>query len=163
MRALISVLAVLCLLLAFRLTPASPAALTFSGAGGFVANRLDGAVCTEAMSPRRPASMGYLSCAFVNFDDAPEPSLAFCMTGPVATQHASFEACRSAIRPTRSRRHGANLLVRLALFVGRRIIDYLRLSYAILAPWLFLRVKLCLLYTSPSPRDRTRSRMPSSA
>src|SRR5665811_442387 len=25
------------------------------------------------------------------------------------------------------------------------------------------RVKLCLLYTSPSPRDRTRSRMPSSA
>src|SRR5664280_3777080 len=25
------------------------------------------------------------------------------------------------------------------------------------------RVMLCLLYTSPSPRDRTRSRMPSSA
>ena len=25
------------------------------------------------------------------------------------------------------------------------------------------RVKACLLYTSPSPRDRTRSRMPSSA
>ena len=25
------------------------------------------------------------------------------------------------------------------------------------------RVKSCLLYTSPSPRDRTRSRMPSSA
>jgi hypothetical protein len=25
------------------------------------------------------------------------------------------------------------------------------------------RPKLCLLYTSPSPRDRTRSRMPSSA
>ena len=25
------------------------------------------------------------------------------------------------------------------------------------------RVKTCLLYTSPSPRDRTRSRMPSSA
>ena len=24
-------------------------------------------------------------------------------------------------------------------------------------------VKCCLLYTSPSPRDRTRSRMPSSA
>ena len=24
-------------------------------------------------------------------------------------------------------------------------------------------VKVCLLYTSPSPRDRTRSRMPSSA
>ena len=26
-----------------------------------------------------------------------------------------------------------------------------------------VRIKTCLLYTSPSPRDRTRSRMPSSA
>ena len=25
------------------------------------------------------------------------------------------------------------------------------------------KVNICLLYTSPSPRDRTRSRMPSSA
>ena len=30
--------------------------------------------------------------------------------------------------------------------------------------WIFLAVTpTCLLYTSPSPRDRTRSRMPSSA
>ena len=28
---------------------------------------------------------------------------------------------------------------------------------------LFNHIKCCLLYTSPSPRDRTRSRMPSSA
>ena len=28
---------------------------------------------------------------------------------------------------------------------------------------LFILVGICLLYTSPSPRDRTRSRMPSSA
>ena len=27
----------------------------------------------------------------------------------------------------------------------------------------FCRIGTCLLYTSPSPRDRTRSRMPSSA
>ena len=27
----------------------------------------------------------------------------------------------------------------------------------------YLQNKVCLLYTSPSPRDRTRSRMPSSA
>ena len=27
----------------------------------------------------------------------------------------------------------------------------------------FMQVRTCLLYTSPSPRDRTRSRMPSSA
>ena len=26
-----------------------------------------------------------------------------------------------------------------------------------------IKVEVCLLYTSPSPRDRTRSRMPSSA
>jgi len=30
-------------------------------------------------------------------------------------------------------------------------------------PYLALRVMTCLLYTSPSPRDRTRTRMPSSA
>ena len=28
---------------------------------------------------------------------------------------------------------------------------------------LSIRTDICLLYTSPSPRDRTRSRMPSSA
>ena len=27
----------------------------------------------------------------------------------------------------------------------------------------FVDINICLLYTSPSPRDRTRSRMPSSA
>ena len=30
-------------------------------------------------------------------------------------------------------------------------------------PYPSCRPKACLLYTSPSPRDRTRSRMPSSA
>ena len=31
-------------------------------------------------------------------------------------------------------------------------------------PWEFIRIpKGCLLYTSPSPRDRQKSRMPSSA
>ena len=29
--------------------------------------------------------------------------------------------------------------------------------------WTYLNIGFCLLYTSPSPRDRTRSRMPSSA
>ena len=32
-----------------------------------------------------------------------------------------------------------------------------------LSPLDVLRAPTCLLYTSPSPRDRTRSRMPSSA
>ena len=41
----------------------------------------------------------------------------------------------------------------LMIMVGqrRRLLDYLK------------RKSNCLLYTSPSPRDRTRSRMPSSA
>ena len=30
-------------------------------------------------------------------------------------------------------------------------------------PQLYVKKEFCLLYTSPSPRDRTRSRMPSSA
>ena len=30
-------------------------------------------------------------------------------------------------------------------------------------PWMNRRLKNCLLYTSPSPRDRQKSRMPSSA
>ena len=32
-----------------------------------------------------------------------------------------------------------------------------------LSLWMFMMDRRCLLYTSPSPRDRTRSRMPSSA
>ena len=38
-----------------------------------------------------------------------------------------------------------------------------RILRMIMAPGLFENPYLCLLYTSPSPRDRTRSRMPSSA
>ena len=34
---------------------------------------------------------------------------------------------------------------------------------AALRPFGYYEPKVCLLYTSPSPRDRTRSRMPSSA
>ena len=33
----------------------------------------------------------------------------------------------------------------------------------VISQFSFLMVNNCLLYTSPSPRDRTRSRMPSSA
>ena len=32
-----------------------------------------------------------------------------------------------------------------------------------ISPQMLQQLKSCLLYTSPSPRDRTRSRMPSSA
>ena len=37
-------------------------------------------------------------------------------------------------------------------------------TIAQITDWMrLLKIKDCLLYTSPSPRDRTRSRMPSSA
>ena len=35
--------------------------------------------------------------------------------------------------------------------------------FVILLEWLYVKYKDCLLYTSPSPRDATLSRMPSSA
>ena len=41
-----------------------------------------------------------------------------------------------------------------------RVVDYMGDDAAICQA---ARVSYCLLYTSPSPRDRTRSRMPSSA
>ena len=40
---------------------------------------------------------------------------------------------------------------------------YQRLVYSFSLDFDVLECKVCLLYTSPSPRDRTRSRMPSSA
>ena len=36
-------------------------------------------------------------------------------------------------------------------------------AFLLVAPLLLFIIITCLLYTSPSPRDRTRSRMPSSA
>ena len=55
-----------------------------------------------------------------------------------------------------------------ALSVGLSIIAVLFLAmarepYAITVMFLLLFIKGCLLYTSPSPRDTERSRMPSSA
>ena len=48
----------------------------------------------------------------------------------------------------------------------KRQIDRLETAIDLSTDWLeiqYLMVELCLLYTSQSPRDRTRSRMPSSA
>ena len=49
------------------------------------------------------------------------------------------------------------LTISLLLSGGTAIVVILLLNT------LFTRYQVCLLYTSPSPRDRTRSRMPSSA
>ena len=54
------------------------------------------------------------------------------------------------------------LLAELVPLDGQRIIE-LGCGAARLLRDLLLGFEACLLYTSPSPRDRTRSRMPSSA
>ena len=46
----------------------------------------------------------------------------------------------------------------LSPYIGRRLI-----SETDILDVAFQKFKPCLLYTSPNPRDRTRSRMPSSA
>ena len=43
------------------------------------------------------------------------------------------------------------------------VLDTLRKGEKVLVAGKLAQSKFCLLYTSPSPRDRTRSRMPSSA
>ena len=44
-----------------------------------------------------------------------------------------------------------------------RLLVRRQLVLAVVQQLLGRQVRICLLYTSPSPRDRTRSRMPSSA
>ena len=53
----------------------------------------------------------------------------------------------------------SRLLRERIIFLGTGVDD--AVADALVAQMLFLEA--CLLYTSPSPRDRTRSRMPSSA
>ena len=50
----------------------------------------------------------------------------------------------------------------LALGEGEKVLD-IGSGAGLLASEMAAEVGACLLYTSPSPRDRTRSRMPSSA
>ena len=64
-----------------------------------------------------------------------------------------------ALIPTMGNLHGGHLsLVRLAKLNAKKTITTIFVN-----PLQFGKNEDCLLYTSPSPRDRTRSRMPSSA
>ena len=54
----------------------------------------------------------------------------------------------------------------LKALIDEPSVEFFELLAGVVLPVFTLRLKcpdLCLLYTSPSPRDRTRSRMPSSA
>ena len=65
------------------------------------------------------------------------------------------------VRMTQQELHGA-LVARSQNHLGSLRWDLLELN-DLLSPFLGAGFYYCLLYTSPSPRDRTRSRMPSSA
>ena len=49
----------------------------------------------------------------------------------------------------------------IAFILGTVVLDVL--AFGLIVPVLPLLIQSCLLYTSPSPRDRQKSRMPSSA
>ena len=65
------------------------------------------------------------------------------------------------------------ILTPILFFLGGMLVYYLIMPLAIkfflsfestgMSTSLPIQLEACLLYTSPSPRDRTRSRMPSSA
>ena len=63
---------------------------------------------------------------------------------------------------------GMSFISMISMEITMNLTDYLFMGGAILTWWIIPIMLLvgfltCLLYTSPSPRDRTRSRMPSSA
>ena len=55
------------------------------------------------------------------------------------------------------------LIANLLHFYAGYFNDIFVFSPTVLSDVLYQELESCLLYTSPSPRDRTRSRMPSSA
>ena len=54
-------------------------------------------------------------------------------------------------------------IARICFPAAKRVTDRFHVQKVAYKAVQEMRVKACLLYTSPSPRDRTRSRMPSSA
>ena len=64
---------------------------------------------------------------------------------------------RENARPRFVRKVGWIAAVAAVLVIGLGVLHF------VTKPKLSLAAQICLLYTSPSPRDRTRSRMPSSA
>eukprot|EP00656_Telonema_subtile_P047765 TRINITY_DN5522_c0_g1_i1.p1 TRINITY_DN5522_c0_g1~~TRINITY_DN5522_c0_g1_i1.p1 ORF type:complete len:540 (+),score=122.57 TRINITY_DN5522_c0_g1_i1:94-1713(+) len=80
------------------------------------------------------------------------------MQAAKAELQAAREAPDDTVDAEESRKKAANSAVSMAFH--QRALDQIRNKKGIRKPDKF---STCLLYTSPSPRDRTRSRMPSSA
>ena len=68
-----------------------------------------------------------------------------------------------AVEKITSKIYGAKPFKISALASSKLPVSILASGPAVIDQAGFLTIKGCLLYTSPSPRDRTRSRMPSSA
>ena len=85
---------------------------------------------------------------------APDDAQGFMSTGGTESIILAVQTCRDWSRARRGdAKHRGNIVgaetLHPAFNKGAKLMD--------------LEVRRCLLYTSPSPRDRTRSRMPSSA
>ena len=57
----------------------------------------------------------------------------------------------------------SNIEIGEEVLVGQKVLTRVPLRLPEMSKGMLRRAQTCLLYTSPSPRDRTRSRMPSSA
>ena len=115
--------------------------------------------CSRTAQPRE-----LKNCA----QPAPRFKMEAMLAGALAAEEAS-----AAERPAPPRREGsmgmgslvatAQAASALQRNATARAVDVDEQANVQLMEDVLERLKLCLLYTSPSPRDRTRSRMPSSA
>ena len=105
------------------------------------------------------AAFGYLGVAVLAFLDIVIPPLPSEVVLPIAGFPAGRDQLSflgTVVAATIGATLGALVLYGIGRFIGEeRLRGFLR-TFGI-------KHLLCLLYTSPSPRDRTRSRMPSSA
>ena len=96
----------------------------------------------------QPGAVAALRRAVDKYGDAPDEAYASCFP---------FELDAYQIEALQHLRNDSNVIVSAPTGSGKTVAGELAIAYAL------AQDKRCLLYTSPSPRDRQKSRMPSSA
>ena len=104
----------------------------------------------RAFLGRASAAFGVVLAVIAVVVGAPAPASAHTITGPRPTNY------RTTLESITPRVPGLSVHV---VDLGNKLELTNRTSHDVVV----LGYNACLLYTSPSPRDRTRSRMPSSA
>jgi len=92
----------------------------------------------------------------VSLDGTTPIVIIFLDNSSVASDEGRVAAVRNVQRVLRSEAGGRDVMLTGTSLLKTTMSDAVSRDFVVLAP-------ICLLYTSPSPRDRTRSRMPSSA